>query len=294
MVITRSEALECGLHTRAILRRVSAGAWQTLFPATYFIGYGAVPWEARVRAACSWAGSDAVASHVTAATLHGFKIPPSKEIHVSIGHRKNSTEGVKVHFDPARAAARKVWVGRLPTTTVERTLLDLCAGIDRATASELVASVIRMGKTNLGRLHRLLEALDHPGPRGSKMLRSVLKHRFAGGVTDSRAEDAFLRIAKKRFPHLEHHHIVRRNEAHIAELDFAFVPEKLNIEIDGDQFHSDPASVQRDKERDALLGELGWQVVRFTYWHLIEKPEWVIAVVEQLLARRRSQLSFYS
>lgn len=179
-------------------------------------------------------------------------------------------------------------------TTIERTVIDLCTALDQDAISDLVADVIRKRKTDLRRLERALDSEMRGATRcrrGTSELRWALRNRFAGGVTDSVAEDLFLKLAKKQFPEVVHHHTVRRNKMHIAELDFAFVPEKLNIEIDGDQFHADPASVQRDKERDALLGEQGWHVVRFTYWQLVEKPEWVLSVIARLLALRRNQLA---
>lgn len=294
MVITRSQVLASGLHPRALVRRIKSGAWQTLFPTTYYIGYGDPSWEARVNAACLWGGEGALASHATAATLLGFETPPSDLIHISLPRRKNPIDEIRTHYDPRLPAARKVWIGYVCATTIERTIIDLCTALDQDAISDLVADVIRKRKTDLRRLERALDSEMRGATRhrrGTSELRWVLRNRFAGGVTDSVAEDLFLKLAKRQFPEVVHHHIVRRNKMHVAELDFAFLPEKLNIEIDGDQFHADPASVQRDKERDALLGEQGWHVVRFTYWQLVEKPEWVLGVITRLLALRRNQLA---
>ena len=49
-------------------------------------------------------------------------------------------------------------------------------------------------------------------------------------------------------------------------LDFAlFCKErKIDIECDGDEFHSKLADVKRDKKRNNLLESLGWAVLRFT------------------------------
>ena len=45
-------------------------------------------------------------------------------------------------------------------------------------------------------------------------------------------------------------------------LDFAIPDLGLNLEADGDFWHSDPESIQRDKERDYRLASMGWRVIR--------------------------------
>jgi len=45
-------------------------------------------------------------------------------------------------------------------------------------------------------------------------------------------------------------------------LDFAYPEIGINLEADGDFWHSDPESIERDKQRDANLASMGWRVVR--------------------------------
>lgn len=45
-------------------------------------------------------------------------------------------------------------------------------------------------------------------------------------------------------------------------LDFAFPDIMLNLEADGDFWHTDLESVERDKQRDMKLASIGWRVVR--------------------------------
>ncbi len=49
-------------------------------------------------------------------------------------------------------------------------------------------------------------------------------------------------------------------------LDFALFcrDRNINIECDGDEFHSKIEDVKRDKKRNNLLESLGWAVLRFT------------------------------
>jgi very-short-patch-repair endonuclease len=45
-------------------------------------------------------------------------------------------------------------------------------------------------------------------------------------------------------------------------LDFAYPEIGIDLEADGDFWHSDPESVSRDKQRDENLASMGWRVVR--------------------------------
>lgn len=49
-------------------------------------------------------------------------------------------------------------------------------------------------------------------------------------------------------------------------LDFAVFAKRgrINVECDGDAFHTSPSNVKRDKRRDNLLVSSGWSVLRYT------------------------------
>ena len=74
-------------------------------------------------------------------------------------------------------------------------------------------------------------------------------------------------------------------------MDLASLPEKVDIEIDGGEAHDNPAAGQRDKNRDAELESRGWVVLRFTYWDLVERPDWVFEKISMTLEMRRSTLA---
>lgn len=46
-------------------------------------------------------------------------------------------------------------------------------------------------------------------------------------------------------------------------LDFAFVDEKLCVEVDGRSYHSNDEAFARDRSRDRWLMANGWRVIRF-------------------------------
>lgn len=46
-------------------------------------------------------------------------------------------------------------------------------------------------------------------------------------------------------------------------IDFAYVPAKIAIELDGHATHSSPAAIAADRRRQRELEKLGWRFIRF-------------------------------
>ena len=61
--------------------------------------------------------------------------------------------------------------------------------------------------------------------------------------------------------------------------DVAFPKERVDIEVDGWAFHSDPEVFAKDRERQNAIALMGWQVLRFTWLDLTEHPQRVIAEI---------------
>jgi very-short-patch-repair endonuclease len=57
------------------------------------------------------------------------------------------------------------------------------------------------------------------------------------------------------------------------------------VEIDGLAFHSDPADFGTDRERQNRIVLAGWRVLRFTWYDLRYRPQYVIETVVAELAK---------
>ncbi len=68
--------------------------------------------------------------------------------------------------------------------------------------------------------------------------------------------------------------------------DMLFKSERLIVEIDGRQFHSDRAAFEADRRREDELVKAGWTVLRFT-WAMLEDPDWVVETLQSVRARLR-------
>jgi len=59
----------------------------------------------------------------------------------------------------------------------------------------------------------------------------------------------------------------------------------LVIEIDGAGYHTDVASFEEDRRRDARLSALGYRVLRFSYRQVLERIDEVVAAIEAAISR---------
>lgn len=69
-------------------------------------------------------------------------------------------------------------------------------------------------------------------------------------------------------------HAVQTTKGRVYFLDIAFPHERLVIEVDGFEFHSDRESFERDRERQNDLVADGWTVLRLT-WAMIQEGAWL-------------------
>jgi very-short-patch-repair endonuclease len=78
-------------------------------------------------------------------------------------------------------------------------------------------------------------------------------------------------------------------------LDFAFPDIMLNLEADGDFWHSDFDALERDKQRDLKLASLGWRVVRIRESALNTNAQMVTQVVinniKEAIAQRKAMMA---
>jgi len=62
----------------------------------------------------------------------------------------------------------------------------------------------------------------------------------------------------------------------VARVDFVYPEQRVVIEVDGTRWHSGRRARVKDAERDNFLNLRGWTVLRFTWFDLIERPEYVL------------------
>ncbi len=282
-VLTRDQATGAGLTEKMIRTLIGRGDWKRVLPSVYRLGHVSVTYKSRLMAAVLWAGPYAAASGPSAGRLFGLL--SSDVIEVTTNRKLKARDGIRLRYDPSFETARLAVFDGIPVTRIGRTVFDLCGSLTYELASNLVADALRGRLIDLPRLGVALDEFAQRGAAGSKNLRRILTERFAHGVTDSHAEDIFKQVARRRGFRFTFHYAVRSG-GFVAELDFSLPHIKLDIEIDGYRDHGDPVASQHDKNRDAELARMGWAVLRFTYWDLIQRPDWVFECIAGAISER--------
>lgn len=73
-------------------------------------------------------------------------------------------------------------------------------------------------------------------------------------------------------------------------LDFALVDEKIGVEVDSFEHHSDPKSFRADLRRHRWIESLGWRMIRFAASEVYEDPQKCVREMVSLVCmfRRRA------
>ena len=125
-VLTRAQCLGLGMTSGAIRWMVHSSRWQRVHPGVYATHVGPLEWHARVSAAVLYCGEGAVASHRTAARLHGLVDQDPHGIEVLIPANRRVAQPSQIRLatcvDVAGRTAPSGWPSR---TSVEDTVLDL-------------------------------------------------------------------------------------------------------------------------------------------------------------------------
>lgn len=280
-LITREQLLKTGLSARSLGRRLASGRLMVVHPCVYRVAGSPESPEQEILAACLWTGG--VVSHRTAAhlwRLEGVE-PGSLEITSLRRVRSSVVKAYRCRL-PAEHVTK---IGRIPVTTIPRTLFDLGAVADTATVEAAVTDALRRGRTTLARLRNCLDEAGGKGRPGASAFRSILE-ALGGQPVESVLELKLLRLLRRHgLPEPVCQFDVRKGNAVVARVDVAYPELRLAIEADGFRFHAGPGSWERDLARRNALTALGWHVIHVTWPDLSERPRRVAEDVRQALRR---------
>lgn len=130
-LLSRTQAFSAGLTRRMVDARVLSGRWTALERGIYLAIPFPPSWHQRLMTAVLQGGHSALASHRAAARLWGLDgLEPNVPVEISLTAGRD-LNGVIVHRRRSGDRPPSVVIDGIPTTAVERTLLDL-AGVVRS------------------------------------------------------------------------------------------------------------------------------------------------------------------
>jgi Protein of unknown function (DUF559)/Transcriptional regulator, AbiEi antitoxin len=276
--VEHGQLLVLGLSPSAIGRRVDAGRLHRRYRGVYSVGHRRTGFEGEWWAAVLAYAPDGVLSHASAAAA--FSLRRSRELHVIARSGRKRRPGVVVHERRVVPDDEVTSLDGLPITTPARTLLDLAGSGLKLTRLELaVDRAVKQRLLDFAELRELLAR--YPGRPGTPSLKAVLAAYSDPLDVRSELEELVLELCDARgLPRPLVNCVIEEKVR-----DFCWPSRRLVVEADSFAWHSSPASLNADRERDVALTLAGWRVLRFTYAHVTRRPDWVARSILGALSR---------
>lgn len=276
-MLARGQLRERDLSSNLIDYWLSSGHLFKCLPGVYSFGRPADSVEALWMAGVLFGGSGALLAGASAAHAWGMSDRSNRiEIVRSHGVTK-AIQGRAPHQDSSFLMRRGsliaedvAHVGPVPAMDPARTLIDLSG---RATEKQLRRYFIKAGCANLLTPQCLLRIEKRS--RGFKGRSQLLALQRIWDPTRGRIRSVLegefkLLCAEEVLPPP-----MMNQRVGGYEVDALWEKAKLIVELDGRQFHGDAVSLAVDSEKTRHLRGLGYRVLRFTWYDVTHRPEWV-------------------
>jgi very-short-patch-repair endonuclease len=225
----------------------------------YALGHPGLSREGVWLAAVFACGEGAVLSHGSAAALWGLLESPGV-IHVTVpgdgGRRRR--DRIRLHRSVTLNANQVTRRVGIPVTTPSRTLADLRRTVPSARYARALREAQFLGLP--------LDARHEPD-----RTRSELEARLLALCRRHRLPPP--RVNVRVGPYL---------------VDFAWPEQRLVVEVDGFRAHGTRSAFEADRARDADLKLRGYEVVRFTWSAVGQRPREVVRTLRALLRGSRA------
>ena len=202
-VVSTAQALEAGYTAAWLSRAAHSGRLEQV---------GACVWRFRVfpstphtwaQAACLALGPSCLVSHQTAAWLWKLDVDTgSAETHVTVPMGTTVRAGVAAAVHKSRQLTNqdRARIGRLPVTTLARTLVDLATVLSDGTYIGLLDDALVRGLVTPDRIQAVLRRIG-PGRPGTRLVRAGLEPWAEPDGIESHAEVLFARwLARHSVP----------------------------------------------------------------------------------------------
>lgn len=285
-VISFRQALAAGLTRGQIRQAVCSGRWLRVAHGVY--RHAAVPSSPRSRLLTACIVHKGLASHASAAAMHGIDGFKLRRLEVSAGRGyRAAMPQVTLHQSTQMHLARPVVRDSIPCTGVARTVLDLAAVLSRKRLDRAIDAVLRDRRLRPSDLHYVLMSHASRGRNGCAALRSALAARFGDDPVPlsewSRMVAELLVDAGHEYPALEHR-IHDASGAFVAQVDLAYPSHRLAIELDSRRWHLNSESFVNDRRRRNQVVLAGWTMLNFTWDDYAQRRVELCAEVSAALA----------
>ena len=278
-LVTLAQAVDLGMSARTVQRRARSGEWRRILPRVFLVAGHPETDAVRVRAAGLWVGRPAAVSGPAAAWWHRMlpAAPPVVELTVPRDRAPRPHAEVRLRRRTLcchdLVGVNGLWLTDRPLTALE-TATAIPEGstfLDRALQQHVsFARVYRAYCRNLGARgwaragDLLIAAADRADSAAERRAVALLR---AAGITGWVLGHPFGRY----------------------RIDLAFVAARVAIEIDGWAWHMDVDRFRSDRHKGNALVRGRWNLLRFTWHDLTNRPDYVVAEIRAALAAAGSR-----
>lgn len=235
-------------------------------------------------------GSEIVASHQSAAVIHGLDLlgsMPDGTVTLTrrrdaAGSRSMARPGVRLHV-ASLPECHVVTVRGLPVTSAARTVIDLARCLPLRDGVVVADSALRRGLATKASLRAVLaDCACWPG---------IARARQVVAFSDAGSESALESIGRVAFsehglppPELQVW-VGGEDEGRIGRADFFWRQHRTIAEADGAFKYDNRGTAIAQLRRDARLREAGFEVIHFTWSEITIAPAQVVSSIRAAFAR---------
>ena len=292
--LTRRQAAELNFDKGRIATAKRLGWLAEPYPGVLVVVGAAESWHQRLKAATLAGGGHAVASHRSAARLHGldgFEHCDVLELSVTRDHRWRCNGDAVAHHVASIEPADVVTIDGIPCTGLARSLTDLGAVVEPLAVRRALTSARRRG-ASLRWMQLTADRPYRPGPSGAAvLLRQLATIPYEGRLPESWFEELVARcLDDPGIPPFELQYPIRDCAGRfVARTDIGIPSVRLGLEAHSRRFHFGPDAEPLDEQRDLAAAACGWDL-QYLGWYATKRPAEVVAIVKQIVAARRGEL----
>jgi very-short-patch-repair endonuclease len=283
-LFTRAQARACGFSARQIRWRLDGDEWRPV------LGTVLAPIDLRLTAlvmdrAAPLAVAGGVLAGPSAARTWGIGVPDNR-IYLAVARNHHpSVRGIQYLRTDLTRRDIYGWEGA-GVTGRQRTVGDCLRILPEGAARDLLDRALQRAWITLPELVSYVR--QSVGRKGVRKVQAMMREAAQGSRSAAERLAVVLLTAAKIVGWRVNVPITAGGEL-IGIGDIVFQAERLVLELDGWAFHVTPEQFQRDRARQNRLVAAGWTVLRFTWRDLTERPEYVVATIEAMLATLRTR-----
>ena len=285
LVISRAQALACGMSPRALNIRIApSGPWQRLLPGVYLTVTGTVTQEQREMAALLYAGSESLITGIAAARRHRLRTPGPDVVDLLIPwtQRRQSIAYVRVHRT-RRLPPRWLVTGKIRFAEVPRAVADATRSMTRF--DDVRAVVCEAVQRRACFVNDLVAELEAGSSAGSALLREALAE-VADGVRSVAEADFRVLILRSDLPRpVFNARLIDVDGTLIAVTDAWWQEAGVAAEIDSRAYHLAAADQDRTTGRHDKLTAHGILALHFSPRRVKDDPAGILREIRQAIGK---------